>query len=203
MSKNKSSFIIGLLSFKHWLLHHHFGFMENNSHISGTNRNYSHQIVHYHPYHRTNALPKYHFNYQIHQKINLKTNIMETTKILIGYAIYLPIAIGLTYYVSKTLFKNSKIFMLDIFNGREEIALATNKLFETGFYLLNLGFALMILELYLYDNTYQELIEKLSYKIGGFSIYLGLMLFFNLYFFFRGKRKAKEVQNQERIVFKA
>ncbi|POR26126.1 hypothetical protein JJC03_01160 [Flavobacterium oreochromis] len=117
---------------------------------------------------------------------------METSKILIGYAFYLPIAFFLTYYVSKTLFKNSKTFMLDIFNGREEIALATNKLFETGFYLLNLGFALMILELSLTQNTYQELVEDLSYKIGGFSIYLGIMLFFNLYLFFRGKRKARQ-----------
>lgn len=69
---------------------------------------------------------------------------METTKILIGYSIYLPVALFLTYYVSKTLFKNGKIFMLDIFKGREDIAQATNKLFETGFYLLNIGFALMI-----------------------------------------------------------
>ena len=125
---------------------------------------------------------------------------METTKILIGYAIYLPIALFLTYYVSKTLFKNSKIYMLDIFRGREEIANATNKLFETGFYLLNLGFALMILEMNMYDDTYQILIEKLSYKIGGFSIYLGLMLFLNLYFFFRGKRKASQAQVEQRIV---
>ncbi|MQP24650.1 MULTISPECIES: hypothetical protein [Flavobacterium] len=125
---------------------------------------------------------------------------METTKILIGYAIYLPIALFLTYYVSKTLFKNSKIYMLDIFKGREEIANATNKLFETGFYLLNLGFALMILEMNMYDNSYQVLIEKLSYKIGGFSIYLGLMLFLNLYFFFRGKRKASQAQVEQRIV---
>lgn len=125
---------------------------------------------------------------------------METTKILIGYAIYLPIALFLTYYVSKTLFKNSKIYMLDIFKGREEIANATNKLFETGFYLLNLGFALMILEMNMYDNTYQVLIEKLSYKIGGFSIYLGLMLFLNLYFFFRGKRRASQAQVEQRIV---
>lgn len=128
---------------------------------------------------------------------------METTKILIGYAIYLPIAIFLTYYVSKTLFQNGKIYMLDIFKGREEIANATNKLFETGFYLLNLGFALMILTINEYQNDYQTLIEALSYKIGGFSIYLGIMLFVNLYFFFRGKRKAKEAQNEERIVFKA
>lgn len=125
---------------------------------------------------------------------------METSKILIGYAIYLPIALFLTYYVSKTLFKNSKIYMLDIFKGREEIANATNKLFETGFYLLNLGFALMILEMNMYDDTYQILIEKLSYKIGGFSIYLGIMLFLNLYFFFRGKRKASQTQVEQRIV---
>ena len=124
---------------------------------------------------------------------------METTKILIGYAIYLPIAIFLTYYVSKTLFRNSKIYMLDIFKGREEIANATNKLFETGFYLLNLGFALMILEMSLYNDTYQLLIEKLSYKLGGFSIYLGIMLFLNLYFFFRGKRKASQAQFEQRI----
>ncbi|WP_417939550.1 hypothetical protein [Flavobacterium sp. RS13.1] len=128
---------------------------------------------------------------------------METTKILIGYSIYLPIALFLTYYVSKTLFKNGKIFMLDIFKGREDIADATNKLFETGFYLLNIGFALMILQMNIYENSYQELIERLSYKIGGFSIYLGFMLFFNLYFFFRGKRKAKEAQQEERLVFKA
>lgn len=128
---------------------------------------------------------------------------METTKILIGYSIYLPIALFLTYYVSKTLFKNGKIFMLDIFKGREDIAEATNRLFETGFYLLNIGFALMILQMNINENSYQELIERLSYKIGGFSIYLGFMLFFNLYFFFRGKRKAKETQNTERLVFKA
>lgn len=125
---------------------------------------------------------------------------METSKILIGYAIYIPVALFLTYYVSKTLFKNSKIYMLDIFKGREEIALATNKLFETGFYLLNIGFALRILEMSIRDNSYQSLIENLSYKIGGFSIYLGVMLFLNLYLFFRGKRKARESQKMQPVV---
>ena len=128
---------------------------------------------------------------------------METSLILTGYFIYLPIVLALTFFVSRTLFKNGKVFMLDIFKGREEIASATNKLFETGFYLLNIGFALMILELNMYKNTYQELVEALSYKVGGFSIYLGIMLFFNLYFFFRGKRKAKESRAEDRIVIRA
>jgi amino acid permease len=125
---------------------------------------------------------------------------METTKILIGYAIYLPVALTLTYIVSRTLFKNGKIFMLDIFKGREDIANATNHLFETGFYLLNVGYALMILKMNIYDNTYQTLIEKLSHKIGGFAVYLGIMLFLNLYFFFRGKRKNKESQRENIVL---
>ena len=58
---------------------------------------------------------------------------METSKILIGYFIYLPIALGLTYFVARTLFKNGKVFMLDIFKGQEEIANATNMLFKVGF----------------------------------------------------------------------
>ena len=58
---------------------------------------------------------------------------METSKILIGYLIYLPIAIGLTLFVSKILFKNGRLFMIEIFHGKQEIALATNQLFKMGF----------------------------------------------------------------------
>lgn len=117
---------------------------------------------------------------------------MKDNITIIAYCIYLPISLLLTFYVARTLFRNSKIFMLDIFGGREEIAFSTNKLFEVGFYLLNVGFALLILEFSQMLGNYQVMIERLSYKIGGFSIYLGIMLFFNLYLFFRGKRKSRE-----------
>jgi len=111
--------------------------------------------------------------------------------IVIGYLIYLPLAIFLIYWVSRVLFKNSMVFMLDIFRGREEIAGATNSLFKIGFYLLNFGVALYILKMN-FIQTNQHLIEALSIKIGGFSIHLGIMVFLNLYLFFRGKRKSKE-----------
>ena len=120
---------------------------------------------------------------------------METQIILTAYLIYLPIALVLTYYVAHTLFKNGRVFMLDIFNQKEDIAFSTNRLFEVGFYLLNIGFALMILQIdnpgYGLVDTYQEMVEVLSRKIGGFSIYLGIMLFGNLYMFFRGRRASK------------
>lgn len=117
---------------------------------------------------------------------------MKTSYTFITYLVYLPLVICLTWYVAHTLFKNGRVFMLDIFNGKTEIAGATNKLFETGFYLLNLGFAFLVMEVaYAVDNG-QELLEILSYKIGGFCIYLGIMLFLNLYLFFRGRRISRE-----------
>jgi F0F1-type ATP synthase assembly protein I len=41
-------------------------------------------------------------------------------------------------------------------------------------------------------GTNRSLLEILSAKIGGFSIYLGIMLFINLYLFFRGRKISKE-----------
>ncbi len=120
---------------------------------------------------------------------------MENSKIIIGYLIYLPIVIALTIYVSKMLFKNGKLFMIDIFKGKEDIATATNKLFEIGFYLINIGWAMLILKITYYginEMSYQYLIEVLSKKIGGFSFYLGIMLFINLFFFFRGRRISRQ-----------
>jgi hypothetical protein len=117
-----------------------------------------------------------------------------------AYLIYLPVVISLTWYVAYVLFKNSRTFMLDIFHGKEEIATSTNTLFKTGFYLLNLGFALVIMEIAADILDGQTMLEILSYKIGGFSIYLGLMLFFNLYLFFRGRRVSRERSRIAEIV---
>ncbi len=116
---------------------------------------------------------------------------MSTSLELIAYVIYLPIAIGLTTMVSEHLFKNSTIFMLDIFSQKVEIAMATNKLFKIGFYLLNIGFALRIIKISgLID--YKDLVETLSGKIGGFSIYLGIVMIAFILFFLKGRKASKE-----------
>jgi F0F1-type ATP synthase assembly protein I len=59
------------------------------------------------------------------------------------------------------------------------------------------------MELSSFVKTNQDAIEALSSKIGGFSIYLGVMLFFNLYLFFRGKRASKnKINKQEKLTNK-
>jgi len=126
---------------------------------------------------------------------------MDNLLIVKAYCVYLPITLLLTHYVAKTLFMNGRVFMLDIFNQQEAIAESTNNLFKVGFYLINIGFALWFLKIYSYNaNTIQGMFEILSFKIGGFSIYLGIMLFLNLFMFFRGRRKSRANRTPEFVV---
>ncbi|MPS66677.1 MAG: hypothetical protein DI622_08490 [Chryseobacterium sp.] len=113
-----------------------------------------------------------------------------------AYMIYLPIVIILTICVSQFLFKNSKTFMIDIFHQKKDIAMATNSLFKIGFYLLNIGFALCIIEFFQIE-TMERLVVALSKKIGGFSIYLGIMMLLNLLLFLKGRKHA---MNKDKII---
>lgn len=123
------------------------------------------------------------------EDINFANSINNVLRI--AYAIYLPVSIGLTTFVSQHLFKNSKIFMLDIFNQQTDIAMATNKLFKIGFYLLNIGFALKIIKIYSVTD-YKDLVEVLSAKIGGFSIYLGIVMILFIIFFLKGRKASRK-----------
>lgn len=121
--------------------------------------------------------------------------ILTTTYNFSAYMIYLPIVITLTILVSQFLFKNSKAFMIDIFHQEKDIAMATNSLFKIGFYLLNIGFALCIIEFFQIESV-ERLVVALSKKIGGFSIYLGIMMLLNLLLFLKGRKHALNKEYQ-------
>ncbi|MBB6370529.1 hypothetical protein [Chryseobacterium shigense] len=129
----------------------------------------------------------------------MTTTVLTQTYNFSAYMIYLPIVIALTVLVTQFLFKNSKTFMVDIFHQKEDIAMATNSLFKIGFYLLNIGFALCIIEFFQIE-TVERLVVALSKKIGGFSIYLGLMMLLNLLLFLKGRKhsmnKEKRIENE-------
>ena len=121
--------------------------------------------------------------------------------IIITYALYLVITICLTIWVARTLFKNGKVFLVDIFHGNKELADSVNNLFLVGFYLINLGYAVYTLQVTNTIATTQQVIEELSLKIGLIILILGGMHFFNLYIFFNLRKKAvHEKQMKERMV---
>ncbi len=110
--------------------------------------------------------------------------------IIITYSFYLIITIALTIWVARTLFKNGKIFLIDIFHGNKELADSVNNLLLVGFYLINIGYAVYTLQVTSIISNVQEVIESLSLKIGLIILILGAMHFFNLYIFFALRKKA-------------
>ena len=112
--------------------------------------------------------------------------------IIITYSFYLVITIALTIWVARTLFKNGKIFLIDIFHGNKELADSVNNLLLVGFYLINIGYAVYTLQVTNNIANVQQVIESLSLKIGLIILILGGMHFFNLYIFFTLRKKATQ-----------
>lgn len=113
---------------------------------------------------------------------------------ILSYLIYVPATIALTVWVANTLFKNGRIFLVDIFHGNEALADSVNKLLVVGFYLINIGYAVYTLQIMGNIESVQVVMEKLSTKIGLIILILGAMHFFNLFVFFNLRSKAQRAQ---------
>ena len=112
------------------------------------------------------------------------------------YMVYLAISIALTVWVARTLHKNGRVFLVDVFHGNEALADSVNHLLVVGFYLINFGYVSLALKLGYVINNAQEGIEALSVKIGMVLIVLGGMHFFNLFVFSRMRRRSSNRSHQ-------
>ena len=110
------------------------------------------------------------------------------TTIVVTYLSYVCLSVALTVWVARTLHKNGRIFLVDVFHGNEALADSVNHLLVVGFYLINFGYVTLALKLGYPVETAQEGIEALSWKVGLVLLVLGAMHFFNLLVFTRIRR---------------
>src|SRR5438874_2396038 len=110
--------------------------------------------------------------------------------IVITYLLYLVISIALTVWVAQTLFKNGRLFLVDVFHGNEALADSVNHLLVVGFYLVNLGYVSLALKLGYEIAGPREGIEALSWKVGLVLLVLGGMHMLNLFIFSRIRRRT-------------
>ncbi|WP_183557089.1 hypothetical protein [Mucilaginibacter sp. SP1R1] len=110
---------------------------------------------------------------------------------ILTYVVYLLVSIALTVWVAKVLFKNGRIFLVDIFHGNNELADSVNKLLVVGFYLINIGYMSLALKETGNIPSAQVVVEVLSYKVGWIILILGGMHFMNLIVFFKLRNRAK------------
>ncbi len=106
------------------------------------------------------------------------------------YVVYLFISVALTVWVGTTLFRNGRLFLVDVFNGNEGLADAVNRLLIVGFYLLNLGFVTLFLRVRGSVVGVRGSFDTLSVKVGTVLLVLGAIHLSNVYVFSRIRRRG-------------
>jgi hypothetical protein len=98
--------------------------------------------------------------------------------------LYVGAAMALTVWLARTLFRNGAAFLHDVFVDKPELADAVNRLLVTGFYMLNLGYALWILNASRgYDGF--EAVQFLVNRLAVLLVTLAAIHFVNVFVFWR------------------
>jgi len=118
---------------------------------------------------------------------------------ILTYAVYLATSIALTIWVAKVLFRNGRVFLVDIFHGNNELADSVNKLLVVGFYLVNFGYMSLALKEGSNIPSTQVVVEVLSFKLGWIILILGGKHFLNLSVFFKLRNRAQKHQKETNI----
>jgi hypothetical protein len=112
------------------------------------------------------------------------------TPIVWTYIVYIALSIPLTVWVAHTLHKNGRVFLVDSFQGNEQLADSVNHLLVVGFYLINIGYVALALRESVAPTDLRAVLETISRKIGVVMLVLGGMHFFNILVFSKMRRRA-------------
>jgi len=104
------------------------------------------------------------------------------------YLVYLVVSVGLVAWLARTLYRNGAVFLEGVF-ADPRMAEAVNRLLVTGFYMLNLGYAALLLKSDA-APTAVAAVEVLSQKLGVLLVSLAGVHFVNLWVFHLVRRRA-------------
>lgn len=98
----------------------------------------------------------------------------------LAYIIYLFITYLVTVHVGFIFYKNGRRYLLNLWQGNEGITDSINRILLTGYYLLNLGYAAIMIRFWEKVDSYAELVSSISTMTGSILLTLGLVHFFNM-----------------------
>ena len=112
--------------------------------------------------------------------------------------IYLGICVTIALWVGRTLYKNGRVFLVEVFTGREDLADSVNHLLVVGFYLIAIGFVTIGVRIGTGPAEMADAVEIVSFKVGVVLLVLGGMHFLNLFAFSRLRWRIRLSEPQQR-----
>jgi hypothetical protein len=114
---------------------------------------------------------------------------------ILTYCFYLLITLFVVFYVGHVLYKNGRPFLLECFRGNNILADAVNKILLAGYYLVNAGYAIIVLRIWSKISSLKQMLDVLGEKAGTIILTLGLMHVFNIIILILISRNKKTVIN--------
>ena len=110
---------------------------------------------------------------------------------LTDYFIYIGASAFLTIWVSRTLFRNGRAWLVSVFK-EEGLADSVNRLLVVGFYLINFGAAALLINAGGAPGSVADMIQETVTRVGGVALVLGFMHFFNMFVLYLIRRPKRQ-----------
>ena len=108
-----------------------------------------------------------------------------------AYILYLVITYIITFKVGHIFYRNGKIYILRLMHDNEHFSNSINRLLLIGYYLLNLGYAALMISGWETVYTIEEVLVTVVSMTGKIMLTLALIHFMNMavIFLFSTQRK--------------
>ena len=111
--------------------------------------------------------------------------------------IYLALSVAVTLLVGWTLHRNGRTFLVEIFQGRLDLADSVNHLLVVGFYLGTIGFVALALKYGVRPVDMPSAIETVATKVGVVLTVIGVLHFMSLFMFSRLRWRVRLTASED------
>lgn len=115
----------------------------------------------------------------------------------LAYIIYLVITYVITAHVGLIFYRNGRLYILRLLHGDERLTEFINKTLLTGYYLINLGYAALMLRTWDTILTWPGLISSVTRMTGRIILTLAVMHFFNMAVIFLISRRHQSIHQHK------
>jgi hypothetical protein len=98
----------------------------------------------------------------------------------LAYILYLLLTYIITVQVGLIFYRNGRLYILRLLHGDERLTDFINKILLTGYYLLNLGYAALMLQGWQRIETIEAALMSVLIMCGKIMVLLGVIHFGNM-----------------------
>lgn len=125
-----------------------------------------------------------------------QTDFMNT----IAYLVYFLLTYLITVHVGLRFYKNGRLYILNLLNGDEALTNFINRLLLVGYYLLNLGYAAMMISVWETITNWIDLFTSICIMTGRIMLTLGVFHFINMtVIYFLSKQKQSPITSKYKL----